>query len=687
MAGYSLTIGPGALDHLGVNLYGSLPAALSEAVANAWDADAENVSIDADSDSITIRDDGHGMTRDECNEKFLAVGYARRSKDGGGKTPGGRAAIGRKGIGTLSLFSIADMAEIHTVKDGDPAQRAGFVMDINKIRRKIEEDGRSPATTCELEEVAGAKIKIERGTMIRLTGLNKRMGRVAKAVRKNLARRFSIIDPARGFSVSVNGDPVAANDRDCLTKLEYVWYMGDEGKRITRRCRRREEIDETVDRAKEYRVCGWVGTAKRQEDIDGGNNRIAVMARGKIIHEDVLPGIKEGGIFSKYLVGEIQADFLDMDGEDDIATSSRQSVIEGDPRFVALKEYVQRAVTEKIQSRWTRLRAESAKGDALSDPAVKKWFGGLAPGGRTRAERLFRRIQTYKGLETDAKIGLYKSGIAAFEALAMHDHLSRLDRVSEDGGPGALVELLGGVDRLEAARYLDTARRRLKVLKTFTGLADENAREKAMQRYLPDHLWLLDPSWERAGEDRRMEEKFKAACGDADAGLAKGEESARVDIRYRTSAGTHIIVELKRRGARESIDDLSRRVHRYSDAMEKVLGARREDSPQISIVCVLGSEPGPGTDSKRKQEALKVYNGRYVTYESLIRGARRAYGRYVDEWKGVKDVMDLVEKIEFPSSSPSSPLPRRRPAIPAGDADAGQGRRALGGRGRRQGRR
>ena len=665
MAGYGLTIGPSTLNHLGVNLYGSLPAALSEAVANAWDADAKNVSIDAGSDSITIRDDGRGMTRDDCNEKFLAVGYARRSGEGGGKTPGGRAAIGRKGIGKLSLFSIADVAEIHTVKDGDPAQRAGFVMDINKIRRKMEE-GRSPAATCELEEVAGAEIKIERGTMIRLTGLNKRMGRDARAVRKSLARRFSIIDPAHGFSVSVNGDPITARDRDCLARLEYVWYMGDEGKRITRHCRRREEIDETVDRAKKYKVCGWVGTAKRQEDIDDGNNRIAVMARGKIIHEDILPSIKGGGIFSKYLVGEIQADFLDMDEEEDIATSSRQSVVEDDPRFVALKEYVQRAVAKKIQPRWTRLRAEGAKGDALRDPAVKKWFDGLAPGSRTRAERLFRRIQTYKGLETDAKIELYKSGIVAFEALAMHDQLSRLDRVSEDDGLDALIELLGDVDKLEAAHYLDITRCRLEVLKTFIDLAGEGAKEKVMQKYLLDHLWLLDPSWERAGEDRRMEEKFKAACGDADAGLTKGEENARVDIRYRTSAGTHIIVELKRHGVRENIDDLSRRMHRYSDAMEKVLKARREDSPQVSIVCVLGSEPGPGTNSKRKQEALKVYNGRYVTYESLIRGACRAYGKYIDEWKGVKDILDLVEKIAFPSSPPSP--------SPAAARDPGRGR-------------
>jgi DNA mismatch repair ATPase MutL len=51
------------LNHLGLNLYSNVPAVLSEAVANAWDADAEHVDvqIDPEEDKIEIVDDGHGM--------------------------------------------------------------------------------------------------------------------------------------------------------------------------------------------------------------------------------------------------------------------------------------------------------------------------------------------------------------------------------------------------------------------------------------------------------------------------------------------------------------------------------------------------------------------------------------------------------------------------------------------------
>lgn len=654
MGGYSLTIGLNALNHLGVNLYNSVPAVLSEAVANAWDADAHNVTIDTGSDEITIKDDGHGMTKDDCNTKFLTVGYDRRKK-GRGLTPCNRKVIGRKGIGKLSLFSIADVIEIHTVKDGDPNQKSGFIMDIQKIRSDIEKDN-SSAARCELEEVASEKIDIERGTVIKLTKLNKRTGQDAKAVRKNLARRFSIIDPSREFRVVVNGDPITVKDRDYLTKLEYVWYMGGEGKRITRVCEHKEEIDGTVDPEKEYRVSGWVGTVRKQEDIDDGNNQISVMARGKIVHEDILGNIKEGGIFSKYLVGEIQADFLDMDDEPDIATSSRQSVIEDSDRFIALKEYVQKSVIKKIQSQWTDLRTAKARDDALRDPAVKRWFGRLTSGNKKYAERLFRKIETFKGLEMDAKIELYRSSILAFETLSMHDRLAELDRLPESDGLEPLLKLLGDVDNLEASHYLEITRSRLKVLEKFTNLVDKNVKEKVMQQYLFDHLWLLDPAWERAGEDKRMEEQFRTACKGANAKLTREEELARVDIRYRTHAGMHIIVELKKSGVSQNIDELTGQIRKYNDAMEKLLEARGTSNPQIDIVCVLGSEPVPGTDAKKKQEQLKIHNGRYVTYEYLIRGAMRAYGEYLNKWKDIKSIKDLVEAIEFapPPETPTA---------------------------------
>jgi signal transduction histidine kinase len=77
---YSIKVGINSLKHLGVGLYSSVPAIISEAVANAWDADAKNVhiAIHQGKGEIVIQDDGCGMDVDDCNAKYLTVGYERR---------------------------------------------------------------------------------------------------------------------------------------------------------------------------------------------------------------------------------------------------------------------------------------------------------------------------------------------------------------------------------------------------------------------------------------------------------------------------------------------------------------------------------------------------------------------------------------------------------------------------------
>ena len=503
---YRLTVGLSSLNHLGVNLYSSVPAVVSEAVANAWDADATEVCIDIRSDSVTITDNGHGMTREECNKKYLTVGYARRKMDGP-RSPGGRRVMGRKGIGKLSLFSVADVIEIHTARR-ESGEKSGFVMDYEKIKQQID-NGDSTAKPLVLDPAAESKIAIEHGTVIRLTGLKRRIGEDARAIRKRLARRFSIIDPDKNFSVLVNGDPITIADRDYFTRLEYVWYIGDEGARATSQCTcPRERLDGSIDDEREYSVSGWIGTAKEQNDIDDENNKITVHARGKIIHEDILGNIKKGGVFSRYLIGELQADFLDYDELDDIATTNRQSVIEDDERFKLLTEHVRSSMLTRVQDRWRDLRKDNAQKKVLNDPAIREWYETLSPGNREYAIRLFQKIESFCGIDRDAKVEMYKNGIVAFTTLTMRKRLDEMDKISDDGDLNQVLKILGDVDELEAVHYHDISRGRLDVLKTFERMVDSDAKEKALQEYMAEHLWLLDPTWGSVASDERIEKKL-----------------------------------------------------------------------------------------------------------------------------------------------------------------------------------
>ena len=73
------------IEHLGISMYARLPPVLGELLANSWDADAKNVSIelfdqDLDNKSIIIKDDGIGMNFEDINNKFLKIGKHRRFK-------------------------------------------------------------------------------------------------------------------------------------------------------------------------------------------------------------------------------------------------------------------------------------------------------------------------------------------------------------------------------------------------------------------------------------------------------------------------------------------------------------------------------------------------------------------------------------------------------------------------------
>ena len=133
-AKFQMSINLQVLNHLGLNLYSNTSAVLSEVVANAWDADATDVKIKIDGDTISIADNGIGMNLLDINNKYLTVGYQKRSESG--KSPiFHRPVMGRKGIGKLSLFSIANIVEVYSKKD---EEINGFKIDTNSLREAIK---------------------------------------------------------------------------------------------------------------------------------------------------------------------------------------------------------------------------------------------------------------------------------------------------------------------------------------------------------------------------------------------------------------------------------------------------------------------------------------------------------------------------------------------------------------------
>ena len=100
---FEMTVDMSVLESLGINLYSNAAAVLSEMVANAWDADATEVTIDwmTSGQVVVIADNGRGMTAEDINKRFLKVGYKKRINEGSMSPRWDRLYMGRKGIGKL----------------------------------------------------------------------------------------------------------------------------------------------------------------------------------------------------------------------------------------------------------------------------------------------------------------------------------------------------------------------------------------------------------------------------------------------------------------------------------------------------------------------------------------------------------------------------------------------------------
>lgn len=646
MPEYELKVDLNALEHLGLNLYSNVPAVLSELIANAWDADAGQVSLDIDRNGetiIVVKDDGCGMNKQDLNEKFLTAGYRRRKNAQDDFTDEGRKVMGRKGIGKLSVFSIADYVDVYTKKNG---KTLGLSLDVEKIREDIKKGQKHHPQPIPDSLHSRHDISSETGTIIVLSKLKKRIqSSIDTNLRKRIARRFSILSDK--FQVIVNGERVNVNDRDYFDKLEYALVYGDYEK--TRFDHLREgRLKGRENSIGDHDLIGWIGLVKESGSLQEGDdnlNRLTILTRGKVASENILDAFREGGLYTKYLIGEIEADFLDLTEEDDIATSSRQDFLRNDERFSSLLKFVEKELRFLKEER-ARYKEDEGEKRAKEIPEIKKWFSGLKGDARESARKLFGRINVIATDEQHRKT-LYRYGVLAFEHLHHKEKLNQLEQLDINNLEVA-VQLFSELDDIEASWYYEITNNRLEIISKLKEHTSEDALERVIQEHIYNHLWLLDPSWDRATETAIMEETVKAAFGKISEKAGEEEETGRIDIRYKKSSGKHIIVELKRASVRTETSTLIKQVDKYRDALRRETEHANEEGP-IETICLVGRDLKDWNTSERKKESeetLRPKNISVITYRQLIRDAEASYQNYLEKDKEKGRIRELLEAIE-----------------------------------------
>ena len=640
-----LKISLAALEHLGMNLYSTTPAVLSEIVANAWDADAGRVSVAFGEGQIAIEDNGIGMTRDEAIDRFLDVGFQRRQAMAAA-TAKGRCPMGRKGIGKLSSFSIANVVTVYTTSAGE---RTAFRMDARRIRKQMRRDDRG---VCPIEELDDWPNTLATGTRIVLTGLKNEASRqTTLGLRQRIARRFSVIGPQHGFAVEVDGKFISPHDRGYDRHVEYCWTYGDAG--VLRRFDNLADNQPCSERnaalaAADLSVTGWIGTVKKPNFLksDGDNlNRLAVFMRGKVAQEDLLGdfGLKE--IFADYLVGEIHCDDLDQDDDDDIATSSRQALQHDNPRFAKIRRFIHSEL-RYIASQWTNLRnQQGAKVFCRDVPAVAEWLDALQGDTKTKAARWIGRLNVLPAGD-EAKRELLKASILAFESYRWKEQLDFLGNISNENVE-TILKVFEEIGDLERSYYGQIAKGRLRVVEALEEKLDADEKERVIRDHIYKNLWLLDPAWDVVEGSQASERTITKHLQKTSAKLSKEERRARIDIGYRTAGGAHVIIELKRSSVRTPLTRLVDQVMKYRTTALKLIPRTGHSGWPLDIVCLMGEGPPEwDADPDLVRQMLAPLRARLVFYDELLDNSRRAYAEYLEQHRKVDRLSGIFDAID-----------------------------------------
>ena len=293
-----------------------------------------------------------------------------------------------------------------------------------------------------------------------------------------------------------------------------------------------------------------------------------------------------------------------------------------------------------------RMKAEDGERRAAAIPAVEEWCGSLKGDAKDEAKKLFGRINQI-ATDSDRRKTLYKHGVLAFENLRHKEKLAQLGEIDAND-LDTTVKLFSELDDIEASWYYQIIEGRLDMIRKLKDLTDEDALEKVIQQHICTHLWLLDPSWDRATETPSMERTVRADFERISKNLSQEERDGRIDIRYKKASGKHVIVELKRASVRTTSWTLGDQIQKYMDALGKQVVEHNEQDP-VEAVCLVGHLPTDWTPQDRGQRELSmtVRGIRVMTYRSLINDAEKSYDEYLrkaEDRGRIKSLLDAIEE-------------------------------------------
>ena len=614
---YSMRISRLTIDKLGVKLYDKVSAVIAELIANAYDADATEVTVQAPvgqflasraggavSDKgfdIQVVDDGIGMTPQEVQDFFLVVGGERRrdAKRGAISPVYEREVMGRKGVGKLAPFGICKTIEVISAGgdlvggDGTKPGTEGYltshiILEYDGIvALGNEPDERYKPVVGDLDQTYSP----ESGTRILLKDFNYRKVPDTKVLGRQLAQRFGIksenwqirlLDNTRSDAIpkTVGDFEIATMPNTRLTFQQDRTVLGPDGDPA-------DDLTAGFDHEDTFRpVTGWMAYSKApyRDDLMAG---VRIYCRGKIAAQTSIFNQRAGFTgehnIRSYLVGELHADWLDED--EDLIQTDRRDILWSDELAAAFQAWGQRIVKrigtlsrDPLRKATLELFLETGDVDARILSAYPTDDQLAIRNRASEVARSFgRTISRPEAQDADVVNELVDLSIT----LAPHITLNSMmqEAAADAATPLAVLGSFLRTARLaELSSFGRIAEDRLKVINRLEILKDAaDTEEDDLQQLITEAPWLVNPEWAPVIENRafstlrrEFEKYFKLKTGQSISLSNFQKTGKRPDFVLTSQEGSVQIIEIKKPRHRLSNTEMDRIVN-YYDNMEAFL--------------------------------------------------------------------------------------------------------------------
>lgn len=552
--------------------YPSSERALKELVDNAWDADAEHVTVNLpepmSGGSIVIADDGSGMTEEELRRHYLAIASDRRSRRGERTAGKNRPVKGKKGIGKFSGLMAAASMMLETRARGRLCRISLRLDDLSRVEdiEQLDIDLHSEPCAPELH-----------GTTITLSDLHQGLAYPdANHLRQILLQDYGRQDD---FSITVDD--------------------------------KRLDVDDVSGRYTEQeKALPNAGKVKLRFSISDGKSGlrqpgITLRVDGKAVGRPGFFGMDQRDDFPRKLLRKLYGE-VEADGLRDHITAGWDAAVENSELLKEVEAYVQPILQEAYEQQY---RQEIQLAQARLQKAILTRLSALPEHKRAFADRAIKKIlDKYYG-ESESKVEPVVNVL--LEAMERSDYRILLEHIdaATPGDVAGIADRLNDFGLAEMATLVQQAAARHAFLGQLDVLArDAMTNEAMMHKALERNLWVFGPEYSLFSSNITLRRQVEDMLGKAYTGE---KADKRPDLLLNENlSGEYLLIEFKRPGHALNHNDYLQAVA-YRHELGKYISASIQ-------VLVIGGSRSPDFPTRDKEPHVDVR-----LFSQVISTARR----------------------------------------------------------------